>query len=133
MSGFSRYDQRHIHCTPFGPMDFKPAGKPPVKGGRWSIRRLRFKQDGKFWHAYSTGRARQFTRYFKTHAEAIEYASLIARMYANAKQPWVVENMLRMLHPEWSDATIEHKTLKITNPYAARLREDAARLREEIR
>lgn len=122
MSGASRYDGRHIHHTHFGPEAFKPVNKPPVKGGRWAIRKVSFKQDGKFWHAYTKGRARQFTRYFKTHAEAIEYATMIARMYASIKRPWVVEQTLRTLHPEWSDATIERKALKITNPHAARMR-----------
>jgi hypothetical protein len=124
MSGAGRYDGRHIHCTHFGPMAFKPVNKPPVKGGRWAIRKVKFKQDGKFWHAYNKGRARQYTRYFNTHEEAIEYAQMIAQMYASAKRPWVVEQTLRTLNPQWSDETIERKVRKIVNPHAARLREE---------
>jgi hypothetical protein len=58
----------------------KPKGILPVRGGRWSVRKLAsYAKDGKRWEAYNNGSLKFLTCRFHTHQEAVEYASKIAR------------------------------------------------------
>jgi hypothetical protein len=65
---------------------FKPAGKKPVKGGRWSVRQ---KLDGKY-RAWCQGHAAQWGANFLTWEYAVKWAHYVANAYAIAaeeKQP----------------------------------------------
>lgn len=70
--GPQRFRDTHNH-TP-GP--FKAAGRPPVKGGRWAIRRFNYRdRNGNLWRAYSAGLSKKLARSFPTHQEAADYVS----------------------------------------------------------
>ena len=60
-------------------LKFRPSNRPPVAGGRWNIRRN--PQTGR-WHAWSNGKASIHRHTFETHAQAIEYATAVARLFA---------------------------------------------------
>ena len=64
------------------PPTFKAAGKRPVPGGRWFVRRVLPTQGnhGKTWFAWTKGMApRPRAKYFHTFGEAITYAQRRAR------------------------------------------------------
>jgi hypothetical protein len=68
---------------------FSPANRPPVKGGRWFVRRwedIRTEKDGKVWHAWSKGPAKKYNRRFSTQAEAFRWASTVTEAYRLGKQ-----------------------------------------------
>ncbi|MEG2887200.1 MAG: hypothetical protein RR853_08755, partial [Aurantimicrobium sp.] len=59
------------------PPQFKPAGKKPVKGGRWSVRK---QLDGR-WRAWSNGAAKRYNHTFYTHMVAVRWAQTVAQVY----------------------------------------------------
>ena len=66
-------------------LSFKSARRKPVRGGRWSVRRNPHNMQGnpaKRWRAWTKGTARRWSKNFKTHDEAIRYATRVARLYA---------------------------------------------------
>lgn len=68
------------------PAPFKPANRKPVKGVRWKIRKTRNSQ--RPWRAWTEGAANTYRASFETHAEAVEYASGVALIYAlNYRDP----------------------------------------------
>ena len=99
----------YVNETPFGPMRFKPAGKPHVKGGRWSIRRGRF--GPKPWHAYASGRATRFNRRFESHEEAIQHATIVANAFANPT-PEKIRDMIVRTMPWINGDSVERNVLR---------------------
>lgn len=71
----------YTYQNSWGAPPFKSVGKPPVKGGRWKIRRGRGLKNP--WRAWSVGKSSSFSRSFKTQQEAIDHATLVAGMFAN--------------------------------------------------
>lgn len=69
---------KYYHRHTWG-AQFRPAGRPSVKGGRWQIRKMR---DGR-WRAWTSGQAKTFSMYFYDFEEAIAWAQLIAAAYAD--------------------------------------------------
>jgi len=96
---------------PYGPLDFKAAGKPPVKGGRWSVRRVNF--GPRPWRAWTRGRAHIFNRSFESHAEAVSYAVRIASMYADPT-PENIRATLLKVRPNATEERIEALTARIS-------------------
>lgn len=63
------------------PPQFKAVGKPPVRGGRWSVRQ---KLDGQ-WRAWTHGQAKRHSRTFYTFEAAIHWAVLVSNYYKDMK------------------------------------------------
>lgn len=82
-----RFATHHI------PAEFKPMGLPQVKGGRWRIRRKLL--GDRPWRAWSDGRAKRWNRSFPTHAEAVAWATLVAKTYATYKYSETADEYLR--------------------------------------
>lgn len=59
------------------PPQFKAMGLKPVKGGRWSVRKIR---DGR-WRAWTVGRAKRHARTFYTFDVAVRWAHHVTAMY----------------------------------------------------
>lgn len=65
----------------------KPRGLKPVKGGRWSVRKIAARtQDGYQWHAYTKGTMKGASSRFATQADAIRHAQRMARLAAMLKK-----------------------------------------------
>ena len=63
------------------PPQFKSAGKPPVRGGRWWVRK---KLNGQ-WRAWTTGLAKRHSRTFYTFEAAIRWAVFVSDYYKEMK------------------------------------------------
>ncbi len=75
--------ERVVRPAPFA----KPAGIGPVRGGRWSVRKL--KHTG-YWRAWTQGSARRWNRKFWTQTDAMAWAQMVA--YAFKMYPPVEAN-----------------------------------------
>lgn len=56
----------------------KPEGLKPVRGGRWSIRKLRHTG---YWRAWTSGTASRWNRKFYYQVDAMAWAQMVAYAY----------------------------------------------------
>jgi len=103
--------RQYVRANDFGPLPFKAAGKPPVTGGRWSVRRLRGRGRERQWRAWTKGSAASFNRFFATQAEAIAHATTIAQMFTDPT-PARVSATLRRLYPKLTDMQVAQKVVR---------------------
>lgn len=66
------------------PPRFKPMNKPPVKGGRWGVRK---RLDGR-WVAWTHGKARKYQAIFMTHHYAFAWAEFVTQAYGEYEGNW---------------------------------------------
>ncbi len=85
---------------------FRPAGRPPVKGGRWSIRKVGYDSQ-RPWRSWTRGKGQRFSRRFPTHAEAIQHATMVAQMFADPT-PDRVEATIRAIYPNITEERLAH-------------------------
>lgn len=87
------------------PPSFRAASRPPVRGGRWSVRRDPTVPN-RPWRAWTRGKGGSFSRRFATHAEAIQHATTVAQVFANPTHE-NVRNAMRAIYPNISQDRVE--------------------------
>jgi hypothetical protein len=85
------------HGGPLFPPTFRAAGKPPVKGGRWSVRKVDW-DSVRPWRAWTRGKGQRFSRRFETFEQAINHATMVAQMFADPTSERVVAT-IRTIYP----------------------------------
>lgn len=72
---------RHAFRAPYSPRKYQ---RPPVRGGRWFVRRLPHQvrtDKTRPWYAWSNGKAKKWSRTFATQEEAYWWANFVAETY----------------------------------------------------
>ncbi|AVR56895.1 hypothetical protein PBI_TRISCUIT_22 [Microbacterium phage Triscuit] len=127
-----RYDHGFATRGRYGnayPPQFKSVGKPPVRGGRWSVRQ---KVNGQ-WRAWTIGQAKRHSRTFYTFDSAIRWATFVSNYYKQMKPKGVgshdfyIEEQSRRLKRQDAILFIRDRGGSMTNSAINRLIGDTSK------